>query len=376
MIQYNLRKPFHQPSFSNAYSFHKTLPNYQPTPLHNLGSLANNLGLQAVSVKDESQRFDLNAFKILGASWAVAVSLAEYYDLPLAEINYDELRSCRSKSQLTFVTATDGNHGRGVARAAAWFNHQAVVYLPDGASEQRVLAVQKEGARADVLDMNYDQAVRHAHEMAEKHNWILLQDTAFKGYKKIPQLIMEGYETIIYELKEQMANPPTHIILQAGVGSFAAAMIRGFAKCFDCRPQIIIVEPQQAACYYHSSLQQDNQPHAVEGPLDTIMAGLACGEPSVIAFEIINKQARAFFSVDDEIARRGMRILASPLNGDAAVVSGESGAVGIGLLHQLCTNEQYQSLRAELKLNKEASVLCISTEGATDSASYNSIVSA
>lgn len=220
---------------------------------------------------------------------------------------------------LTFVTATDGNHGRGVAWAASLLGHKSVVYMPKGSSLERLENIRAQGAYAEITDQNYDGAVRLADQMAKQNGWILVQDTAWPGYEEIPAWIMQGYTTIAQEifgqLKENNLQMPTHLFLQAGVGSFAGAMLGSFAARLgeEC-PVTCIVEPDKADCLYRSARSGTITP--VTGDMDSMMAGLCCGEPCTISWEIIRRGAAAFFSCSDDYSARGMRLLGRPEPGD------------------------------------------------------------
>jgi diaminopropionate ammonia-lyase len=362
--------------------FHESFPQYQRTPLAELKGLADALGVETIFVKDESYRFGLNAFKVLGGSYALGQIIAERLNLPSDQIDYETIVSEKTKAQLgdlTFVTATDGNHGRGIAWTAAALNQKSVVYMPKGSSLERLHNIQKTGAFAEITDMNYDDAVRLSEQMAEKHGWILVQDTAWEGYDKIPSWIMQGYMTMAHEADQQMKaskkDKPTHLFLQAGVGSMAAAVQGYFTNLYGAeRPITIIVEPNKADCLYRTALANDGKLHHVTEEMDTIMAGLACGEPSTIGWEILKDTVDAFVSCTDNVAAKGMRILGNPAGTDQRVVSGESGAVGVGLLAELMTKPELAGIRDQLELNKNSRVLFFSTEGDTDQTSYRCIV--
>jgi diaminopropionate ammonia-lyase len=364
-----------------ARNFHKSFPEYKITPLHSLDKLAKQFGVSRIWVKDESYRFGLNAFKVLGGSYAIGKYLAERLNVDISELSFEKLRSKEVKEKLgdiTFVTATDGNHGRGIAWAASQLGQKSVVYMPKGSSEIRLNNIRKEGAEAYITDLNYDDAVRLASQKAEENGWVLVQDTAWNGYEKIPTWIMQGYGTILDEAVEQIAEAddrPTHVFLQAGVGSFAGSMLGYLVGKFgDERPITVIVEPDQADCLYKSMLAGDGKPHAVTGALHTIMAGLACGEPSTASWEVLKEHAEAFVSCPDYVASRGMRILASPLGSDPQIISGESGAVGLGLVSLLAENKILDEMKTKLKLNHDSKILIISTEGDTDPDHYRKVV--
>lgn len=366
-----------------AHTFHQSFSQYQPTPLASLPALARELGIGHLFVKDESYRFGLNAFKVLGAAYAMARHLCEKLGRSIEDVDFETLRSDEAKRQIgevTFVTATDGNHGRAVAWAASQLGQQAVVYLPKGTAEQRVEAIRKAGAQAHVINGNYDEAVRLSDKKARERGWQVVQDTAWEGYTTIPEWIMQGYTTMAAEAIRQLAEEipgqkPTHLFLQAGVGSMAAAVLGYFVRQDpEHYPTTVIVEPHAANCMYLSASAGDSQPHAATGDLQTIMAGLACGEPNPLAWKIIRDYADAYVTCPDHVAATGMRILAAPAGTDQKVVSGESGAIGVGLLASIMQKEEESHLRELLGLREDSVVLCFSTEGDTDQAAYRRIV--
>ena len=367
---------------ARAQRFHAGFPGYAPTPLMRLDGLAGALGLGRVYVKDESQRFDLNAFKVLGGGYAMGCCLAEKLGRSIDECSFDFLASAQARSQLgdvTFITATDGNHGRGVAWMARRLGQRCVVYMPKGTAPERLENVRRQGAQASILDCNYDGCVHLAEQHARENDWILTQDTAWDGYEQIPTRIMQGYTTIAREtdaqFEEMGEDAPTHILLQAGVGSFAAAMLGYYAaKRGDARPVSVIVEPNTADCILRTARADDGQLRFVTGDMPTIMAGLACGEPSTVSWRILDAYADAFLAMPDSAAAGGMRMLGNPLPGDARIVSGESGASTAGALREIMVNPALTELRERLNFGPDAQVLLISTEGDTDRENYRRIV--
>lgn len=362
-------------------AFHASIPAYEPTPLAALDNLARELGLKALYVKDESYRFGLNAFKVLGGSYAVGRYIADRLGKDIADLPYEQLISPETKAQvgeITFYTATDGNHGRGVAWAANRLGQKSVVCMPVGSSQTRLENIRKEGAEAYITDMNYDDAVRYVNGLAEADpNGVMVQDTAWAGYELIPSWIMQGYATLAAEADEQLKAQghlqPTHVFVQAGVGSFAGGVQGYFANAYgDNCPTTTVVEASIADCLYRSALVDELT--AVGGDLSTIMAGLACGEGCTISWDILKNKASCFVSAPDWVAARGMRVLAAPLAGDAPVKSGESGAVGAGLVTTLMIEDEYAELRETLGLNEDSVVLCFSTEGDTDPERYRDVV--
>ncbi len=374
---------FEEKEMKEVYDFHKSLPGYKATPLVELDELAKYYGVQKLWLKDESKRFGLNAFKVLGGSYAIGKYLSQKLGKDMSELPFNVLISDEVKKQLgdvTFVTATDGNHGRGVAWVANKLRQKSVVYMPKGSAQMRFDAIAREGADVSITDLNYDDAVRLANKGAQDHGWIMVQDTAWDGYEEIPLWIMQGYSTIINEIVEQLEaakeEKPTHVFLQAGVGSFAGA-VQGYLSHLygDDRPITIICEPHGANCIYKSMEANDGKPHNVTGDLTTIMAGLACGEPNTISWKILRDNSDFSVSCDDEIAARGMRVLSSPLGNDQRVISGESGAVGLGLFTVLSEKkEEYAELMKALKIDENSRILCISTEGDTDVEGYKNVV--
>ncbi|WP_442950568.1 diaminopropionate ammonia-lyase [Paenibacillus sp. FSL R7-0331] len=375
--------PFlNEETVSRVRAFHRSFPEYEATPLHSLDKLAGKLGVDKIWVKDESYRFGLNAFKVLGGSYAAGMVLAQMLELEPAQLSFDKLKADEVKAllgEVTFVTATDGNHGRGIAWAAQQLGQKSVVFMPKGSSEARLDNIRKEGAEAYITALNYDDAVRWASNYAAEHNGALVQDSAWDGYEQIPVWIMQGYCTLIDEALEQIRaageETPTHVFLQAGVGSFAASILGYLLMQFgENRPVTVIVEPEEAACIYKSAAAGDGKPHAVGGDMPTIMAGLACGEPSTVAWPLLRDYADTYISCPDYTTANGMRILGNPLEGDPRVISGESGAVGIGVLSAILEYGDHHELAERLGLNQTSRVLIISTEGDTDPVSYRDIV--
>ena len=378
----NCIKFLNEEEITKVRNFHKSFPQYKETPLANLEGLAKKLGVAGVYVKDESYRFGLNAFKVLGGSYSMGRYLAQRLNTDISELGYDKLTSKEIKEKLgeiTFFTATDGNHGRGVAWTANKLGQKSVVLMPKGSSEFRLNKIKGEGADASITDLNYDDAVRLANDYAEADDHgVMVQDTAWDGYEEIPAWIMQGYGTMaqeaIEQLKEYGVDRPTHVFVQAGVGSLAGAVQGYVASIYDECPITVVVEADEADCYYKSAEAGDGKPRFVGGDMPTIMAGLACGEPNTIGFEVLKNHAAAFVSAPDWVSAKGMRILGNPLRGDEKVISGESGAVTTGALVSILESEDLKDLREALKLDENSKVLLISTEGDTDPDKYRDIV--
>lgn len=366
-----------------AKAFHESFPQYTQTPLAKLDTMASYLGLKEVYVKDESYRFGLNAFKVLGGSFAMARYIAQQTGKDVAELPYNVLTSKELRDefgQATFFTATDGNHGRGVAWAANKLGQKSVVFMPKGSTETRLKNIQKENAIATIEEVNYDECVRMAAAAAAATpNGVVVQDTAWDGYEEIPAWIMQGYGTMALEADEQLESygcgEPTHVFIQAGVGSLAGAVQGYFANKYPGNPpKVIVVEADVAACLYKGAKAGDGGIYFVDGDMQTIMAGLACGEPNTISWDILKNHVDTFISAPDWAAAKGMRMLSAPFKGDPQVVSGESGAAPFGILACIMLMDEYKELREHLGLNADSKVLLFSTEGDTDPDRYKSIV--
>lgn len=356
--------------------FHKSFDEYEVTPLFHLKDLSKTLKIGSLLVKDESYRFELNAFKVLGASYAIGKTLAKRLKKSIAEVPFPVLKSEEVRKEIddiTLVATTDGNHGRGVAWTAEQLNLDSVVYMPKGTTKNRLQHILDTGAQATITEYNYDDTVRWVAKESQKNQWVIIQDTAWEGYEDVPKWIMQGYSTIAREIIEQIGDKkPTHIFLQAGVGAFAAVMTSIFIEVYSQDPpKIIIVEAAEADCFYRSI--QSGKVTPVTGDLNTIMAGLACGEPNPMAWDILNSYGDIFISVPDWVTAKGMRVLGNPLSSDTRIISGESGAVGVGVL-SLLGDQEYAPLKEALELKEDSVVICMNTEGDTDIQTYRDIV--
>lgn len=366
-------------SAKKTHRFHASFPMYKETPLVALNGLASQLGVANIFVKDEAWRFGLNAFKVLGGSYAIGRWIAEKLGIPMEELTFDRLVSKEVKAalgELTFISATDGNHGRGVAWTAARLGQKSVIYMPKGSAAERLANIRAEGAEAEITDFNYDDAVRLANRHAEERGWVMVQDTAWEGYEDIPNWIMQGYTTLAYEAWKQLDGvKPTHIFLQAGVGSFAASAQAFFASVYgDERPVTVIVEPNAADCVFRTAEAADGKIHPVTGDMNTIMAGLACGEPATVAWKILDSCADHFISAPDYAAAQGMRILGNPTGNDRRIVSGESGAAGFGTATELLRDKNLADMKEKIGLDEKSVILFVNTEGDTDRDNYRRIV--
>ena len=373
-----LSRRFGAENAKRVNAFHRSFPGYAVTPLVSLAALAEELGVGGIYVKDESYRFGLNAFKVLGGSYAIGCYIAKRLGKDISEVPYAVMTSSEANEELknvTFVTATDGNHGRGVAWTANRLGRRSVVYMPQGTAKERLENILALGSDASIQPMPYDDCVRLARDNAQKYGWVQVQDTSWPGYEEIPEKIMEGYTTIGHELLQQLGEvKPTHIFLQAGVGSMAGAMAGFFADVYGPdRPLVTVVEPDSADCLYRTAAADDGELHFA-GEMNSIMAGLCCGEPCMLAWHVLKECADGFLTIPDAAAAAGMRILGNPLKGDERITSGESGASAFGAFTEIMRRSELADLRKALKLDEHSRVLFISTEGDTDRANYRRIV--
>jgi diaminopropionate ammonia-lyase len=348
--------------------------NHAPTPLHTLPTLAAELGVGMIHIKDEGFRLGLGSFKALGGSYAVIRLLLEEASRQLgrpvdvAELHTPEVRSIAAG--MTFACATDGNHGRSVAQGAQLVGAQAVIFVHSGVSDERVAAIARFGAQMIRVEGPYDVSVAEAARVAAEKGWIVVSDTSWPGYERIPGLVMQGYTAMVCEALRQLSAPPTHVFVQAGVGGVAAAVAGHLALALgDQRPIFVVVDPARAACLYETA--RAGHPVKIEHGEPTIMAMLECYEPSLVAWRVLSRVADAFMTVNEEDAVTVMNRLARPAGNDPAIVAGESG--GAGLAGLICAAADPE-IRAVLRLNEASHVFVINTEGATDPERYAELV--
>jgi diaminopropionate ammonia-lyase len=352
--------------------FHRRLPEYAVTPLVDAPGLADRLGVGRVWVKDESWRLGLPAFKILGASWAVYRALERRSGGSIGE--WGDIGGLRKSLApllpMTLAAATDGNHGRAVARMAKLLGLGARIFVPDDMVAARIEAIESEGAEV-VVPGTYDEAVVRSAEEADEH-CLVISDTSWPGYEDVPRRVIEGYSTILWEALDELGRRgeegPTLVVVQIGVGAFAAAVTRHFrSPGVSPRPKMLGVEPARAACAL-ASAEAGGIVH-LPGPHGSIMAGLNCGSPSVVAWPTVSRGIDLFVAIEDDWTLVAMRMLAG-----AGIVSGETGAAGLAGLPAVAQEEGGRWARRGLGLTEEARVLIFNCEGATDPGAYGRVV--
>jgi diaminopropionate ammonia-lyase len=349
--------------------FHRRLPGYEETPLVDAPKLAGALGVGKVFVKDESSRLGLPAFKVLGASWAVYRALEERLGEDFGD--WEEIWELEEHLEpslpLSLVAATDGNHGRAVARVARLLGLGAKIFVPGDMATARRKAIADEGAEVIVVDGTYDEAMeRSAGEAGERA--LVISDMSWPGYERIPSWVIEGYSTMLWEIDDELQRRsevgPDLVVVQVGVGAFAAAVARHFRRPrASPHPKLMSVEPASADCLLESV--EAGSIVSVPGPHDSIMSGLNCGKPSLVAWPTVSTGIDLHIAVNDEPAREAMRLAA-----ESGVVSGETGAAGLGGLLELMRAGGEEAARKALGVGEETRVLIFNCESATDPGAY------
>lgn len=350
---------------------------YAPTPLVSLPALARIAGIGALHYKDESGRFGLGSFKALGGAYAVASLLAREVARTTGDdtVTIDSLRAGDHREAVSAITvccATGGNHGRSVAWGAQMFGCRCVIFLHATVSAGRERAIAQFGADIVRSKGNYDDSVREAQDTAQREGWFVVSDTSYEGYMDIPKDVMQGYTVMAAEAIGELPyeGPPTHLFLQTGAGGMAAAVAAQFWQVYGAaRPTVVLADPANAECWYETL--KSGQPTTVEGDLDTMMAGLACGEISLLAWKILEPVAEAAVVIDDEAAAEAMRMLADRRFADPPVVAGESAVAGLAALLAVAADDD---ARQKLRLGPDSRVLLFGTEGDTDPEIYRNIV--
>ena len=367
------RRALDAPPFGRqAMEFHRTLPGYRRTELRRLDPLARELGIGELLLKDESSRLGLPSFKVLGASWAIRKALGERLGIAGEQpLSFEQLlERVDALRPLCLAAATDGNHGRAVARVASILSLSAQIFVPSGTTAARIEAIEEEGATVEVVPGGYDEAVARSAASAGER-CVVISDTSWPGYERVPLWVIEGYSTILWEIEDQLRDggvePPNLVVVQIGVGAFAAAVAGHPLDRTGERTRTVGVEPEHAACVLESLRAE--RIVTLTHPQDSIMAGLNCGTPSIVAWPELAARLDASIAIGDEHAREAMRLLA-----EVGVVAGESGAAGLGGLLDLLTAVKLGRVRASLGVDPHTRALIFCTEGATDPAAYREIV--
>jgi len=352
-------------------------PGYEATPLVALPGLARDLGVGAIHYKDEAGRFGLGSFKALGGAYAVARLIAREVARRAGDetVTPDRILAGDYReiaSSITVCCATDGNHGRSVAWGARTFGCKCVIFIHATVSEGRAKAIEGFGARLVRTTGNYDDSVREAQDSADREGWFVVSDTSYEDYLDVPRDVMTGYTVMAAEVDEQKPydGPPSHIFIQTGVGGLAAAVASEFWRRYGpARPTTILCDPENAACWWQSI--RSGRPTTIDSDLETVMAGLACGEVSILAWAILGPGADAVMTIRDDDAKDCMRLLADARHGDSPLVAGESAVAGLAGLISAAGDG---TARKALKLSNNSRVVLFGTEGATDPDVYEMIV--
>ena len=344
---------------SKSIFYHRTIENYKESPLHRLFALSNYLKIANLYVKDESNRFGLDSFKVLGGSYAVSQILK------------------KKPNTSVFCTATDGNHGKGLAWSAEKYKKKCIVFVPNDTSKLRIKAISDLGAKVEQLEMNYEDTCKYAAEISLKMNWELVQDASWVNYELIPAYIMSGYLTHFIEMEDTInkLNQPDLdiVIIQCGVGSWPASCIWYYINRYGKnKPKIILVEPTESCGVYQSF--HEGKRISPKGNLSTIMSGLNCGIPAKSAWEIIKRGCDGVIKITDSEVKLAMKIFYNPLLSDSKIISGESGAAGLAGLIKCLNDNNLKKLKDHIGLNKDSRVLVFNTEGNTDKNSFSKIV--
>lgn len=354
--------------FEKAYKEISSWDEYKVTPLVELNELAKECNVKRLCYKNEHHRFSLKSFKALGGAYAVANLLIEYLQKEGINANSNDLLAGIYKektSNLTVSCATDGNHGKSVAWGASLFGCKCEIFIHLHVSTSREKEIAKYGAKVNRIDGNYDDSVRVAAEVAAKNGYFTVSDTSYEGYTEVPKDVMQGYTVMVDEALKQMGEKPTHVFLQGGVGGMAAAVVSFMVETYGKEsPIFVMVEPTNADCLLQSA--RNNKPTIVHGSLDTVMAGLSCGEISMLAWEILKDKTQGFFSIPDEPIGEVMKYLASKKE-----IAGESAVAGLAGYLIIANDEDYKKA---LHVNENSKILFFGTEGDTDEIAYKNLV--
>ncbi len=360
--------------FANAQAEITAWEGYEATPLVSLAGLAGQIGVGRIDYKHEGPRFGLGSFKALGGSYAALRVLQRELSKQLGrDVSLEEIRNGAHKDAcagITLVSATDGNHGRSLAWGCQRFGAPCRIYIHAEVSEGRAVAMRELGADVIRITGDYDESVLLAKKEAEENGWFVVSDTSWEGYTEPPRDVMAGYSVMTREACEALEQAPTHVFLQGGVGGLAASVAAALRQYYgEASPRVVIVEPELAACLFDSAKAGKATNFAIQE--ETIMAGLSCGEPSEMAWEILVEEASDFVTIPDSIVAPAVRLLANAETGDPVVEAGESAVAGLSALIAAC---QSPEMKATLGLDETSRVLLIGSEGVTDPAIFAAIM--
>ncbi|NNF77737.1 MAG: diaminopropionate ammonia-lyase [Rhizobiales bacterium] len=347
---------------------------YAPTPLVELNALASQLSVASIMYKDEGPRFGLGSFKALGGAYAVLkvlhreVEKATGHAVPMADVAGG--KHAAIAAQTTVISATDGNHGRSVAWGAQRFGMPCHIYIHAEVSEERAEAMRSLGANVTRIDGDYDASVALTRKEGEENGWFIVSDTSWPGYTETPSEVMAGYGVMTHEINQQLDRAPTHVFLQGGVGGLAASVTAALRQHWGGdTPKIVVVEPDLAPCLLMSARAGEATVAVIEE--ETLMAGLSCGEPSKLAWAILEQEASDFLAIPESVVGPSVRLMARPFEGDQPLEAGESAIAGLAGF--ICAATQRQ-LREKIGLDENSRVLLIGSEGVTDRSLFNQLM--
>ena len=361
--------------FDAAFEEITTWENYAPTPLYRLTDLANKIGIADIMYKDESPRFGLQSFKALGGAYAgLRVIQRELTRQLNRDVSVAEIRSgalAEHIDRITLTSATDGNHGRSLAWGAQLFGAPCRIYIHEFVSENRAQAMRDYGAEVIRISADYDESVRVTRRESDENGWFVVSDTSWDGYTQAPTDVMSGYGVMVDEISVDLSESPTHLFIQGGVGGLAAAVTARMRQKFGNATRIVMVEPALAACLYESG--KSGVATTVTVHEETIMAGLSCGEPSALAWEILNEEVSDFLTIPESVVGPAMRLTANPPGNDPVITAGESAICGLAALIMASLTP---AMKKQLGLDQHSRVLLIGSEGITDREVYAQIMQA
>ena len=348
----NILNSLSEKQIDDAYSSISKWEGYSPTPLISLSKLSEELNLNKIFYKDESKRFDLKSFKALGGAYAVE-------------------KKTQGNKDIIIATATAGNHGRSVAWGAKRLGLKCKIFISEFVSNARGQAMADLGADVIKVKGNYEKSLIECIKQSTENNWQIVQDVAWKDYIQVPTYTMAGYTVMMKEILHQIHNDKiSHIILQAGVGGMAGAMVAGVARYLDNIPVTLVVEPDSAACVMESIKAEKIE--KIDIKRESLMGGMSCGEVSIVPWEILKNSIKYCISLPDDDIAKTMKLLGNSSFSDEPIIAGENSAPGVISLIASCEDEK---IKEKLELNKDSNILLIGCEGDTDEAMYQKLVS-